>query len=165
LSGSFVPIETQGTRSKSGRMSVSLASPDGRVVGEGVAGLLVAASPMQVIAGSFLPSNQLELKPQKLKNGSGRPTEFMSLYPKGAENIKGLLKQNGKEKEEGMEQRLEEQGVIFAWFRKRKKEQKEDEVGQRSWDFIAGSELITADALISTGLAELGYVYLNIDDC
>jgi alpha-galactosidase len=60
---------------------------------------------------------------------------------------------------------LEEQGVIFAWFRKRKKEQKEDEVGQRSWDFIAGSELITADALISTGLAELGYVYLNIDDC
>lgn len=30
-------------------MSVSLASPDGRVVGGGVAGLLVAASPVQVI--------------------------------------------------------------------------------------------------------------------
>lgn len=29
-------------------MSVSLASPDGRVVGGGVAGLLVAASPVQV---------------------------------------------------------------------------------------------------------------------
>lgn len=35
-------------------MSVSLASPDGRVVGGGVAGLLVAASPVQVI--NVLPS-------------------------------------------------------------------------------------------------------------
>jgi hypothetical protein len=43
-----MPTETQGTRSRSGGMSVSLASPDGRVVGGGVAGLLVAASPVQV---------------------------------------------------------------------------------------------------------------------
>lgn len=48
LSGSFMPTETGGTRSRSGGMSVSLASPDGRVVGGGVAGLLVAASPVQV---------------------------------------------------------------------------------------------------------------------
>lgn len=33
-------------------MSVSLASPDGRVVGGGVAGLLIAASP--VLVSSFL---------------------------------------------------------------------------------------------------------------
>lgn len=43
-----MPNETGGTRSRSGGMSVSLASPDGRVVGGGVAGLLVAASPVQV---------------------------------------------------------------------------------------------------------------------
>ena len=43
-----MPSETAGTRSRSGGMSVSLASPDGRVVGGGVAGLLVAASPVQV---------------------------------------------------------------------------------------------------------------------
>jgi hypothetical protein len=43
-------------------MSVSFASPDGRVVGGGVAGLLVAASLVQVVVGSFLPSNQLEPK-------------------------------------------------------------------------------------------------------
>lgn len=49
LSGSFMPNETGGTRSRSGGMSVSLASPDGRVVGGGVAGLLVAASPVQVL--------------------------------------------------------------------------------------------------------------------
>lgn len=48
LSGSFMPTENQGTRSRSGGMSVSLASPDGRVVGGGVAGLLIAASPVQV---------------------------------------------------------------------------------------------------------------------
>lgn len=44
-----MPTESQGTRSRSGGMSVSLASPDGRVVGGGVDGLLVAASPVQVI--------------------------------------------------------------------------------------------------------------------
>lgn len=48
LSGSFMPNDTGGTRSRSGGMSVSLASPDGRVVGGGVAGLLVAAGPVQV---------------------------------------------------------------------------------------------------------------------
>lgn len=44
-----MPSETGGMRYRSGGMSVSLASPDGRVVGGGVAGLLVAASPVQVL--------------------------------------------------------------------------------------------------------------------
>ncbi|WCJ26064.1 AT-hook motif nuclear-localized protein 1 [Euphorbia peplus] len=67
LSGSFMPSETGGTRSRSGGMSVSLASPDGRVVGGGVAGLLVAAGPVQVVVGSFLSGNQHEQKPKKHK--------------------------------------------------------------------------------------------------
>lgn len=50
-----MPTESQGTRSRSGGMSVSLASPDGRVVGGGVAGLLVAASPVQVTISIFYP--------------------------------------------------------------------------------------------------------------
>lgn len=54
LTGSFMPSETGGMRNRSGGMSVSLASPDGRVVGGGVAGLLVAASPVQV---HILPRN------------------------------------------------------------------------------------------------------------
>ena len=49
-----MPTETQGTRSRSGGMSVTLASPDGRVVGGGVAGLVVAASPMQVSLFMFM---------------------------------------------------------------------------------------------------------------
>ncbi|KAK7346664.1 hypothetical protein VNO80_21187 [Phaseolus coccineus] len=68
LSGSFMPNESGGTRSRSGGMSVSLASPDGRVVGGGVAGLLVAASPVQVVVGSFLAGNQHEQKPRKHKH-------------------------------------------------------------------------------------------------
>ncbi|KAK8493218.1 hypothetical protein V6N12_008717 [Hibiscus sabdariffa] len=67
LSGSFMPTETQGTRSRSGGMSVSLASADGRVVGGGVAGLLIAASPVQVVVGSFLPGNQNDQKAKKQK--------------------------------------------------------------------------------------------------
>ncbi|VFQ91282.1 unnamed protein product [Cuscuta campestris] len=63
LSGSFTPTEFSGAgTSRSGGMSISLASPDGRVVGGMLAGLLIAATPVQVVVGSFLPSNQNELK-------------------------------------------------------------------------------------------------------
>ncbi|KAL4361171.1 hypothetical protein GQ457_04G037860 [Hibiscus cannabinus] len=70
LSGSFMPNESGGTRSRSGGMSVSLASPDGRVVGGGVAGLLVAAGPVQVVVGSFLAGNQHEQNVKKQKHES-----------------------------------------------------------------------------------------------
>ncbi|KAK6158061.1 hypothetical protein DH2020_005375 [Rehmannia glutinosa] len=75
LTGSFMPSETGGMRNRSGGMSVSLASPDGRVVGGGVAGLLVAASPIQIVIGSFLAGNQLEPKTKKHK------PESMTIIP------------------------------------------------------------------------------------
>ncbi|KAL0310473.1 UNVERIFIED_CONTAM: AT-hook motif nuclear-localized protein 1, partial [Sesamum calycinum] len=78
LTGSFMPSETGGMRNRSGGMSVSLASPDGRVVGGGVAGLLVAASPVQIVVGSFLAGNQLEQKTKKHK------PESMSIIPTAA---------------------------------------------------------------------------------
>ncbi|CAF2026853.1 hypothetical protein HID58_078017 [Brassica napus] len=66
LSGSFMPSDSDGTRSRTGGMTVSLASPDGRVVGGGVAGLLVAATPIQVVVGSFLAgTNQQDQNPRK----------------------------------------------------------------------------------------------------
>ncbi|EOY22962.1 AT hook motif DNA-binding family protein [Theobroma cacao] len=65
LSGSFMPTENAGTKSRSGGMSVSLAGPDGRVLGGGLAGLLVAAGPVQVVVGSFLPGHQQEQKHKK----------------------------------------------------------------------------------------------------
>lgn len=48
LSGSFLLTEVGGQRSRTGGLSVSLAGPDGRVLGGCVAGLLTAASPVQV---------------------------------------------------------------------------------------------------------------------
>ncbi|PWZ40438.1 AT-hook motif nuclear-localized protein 10 [Zea mays] len=48
LSGSFLLSENGGQRSRTGGLSVSLAGPDGRVLGGCVAGLLTAASPVQV---------------------------------------------------------------------------------------------------------------------
>ncbi|KAG2644283.1 AT-hook motif nuclear-localized protein 10-like isoform X2 [Panicum virgatum] len=60
LSGSFLLSENGGHRSRTGGLSVSLAGPDGRVLGGSVAGLLTAASPVQIVAGSFNPHGKKE---------------------------------------------------------------------------------------------------------
>lgn len=48
LSGSFLLSGNGGQQSRTGGLSVALSDPDGRVLGGGVAGLLTAASPVQV---------------------------------------------------------------------------------------------------------------------
>ncbi|XP_068647285.1 AT-hook motif nuclear-localized protein 10-like [Aristolochia californica] len=75
LSGSFLLSESGGQRSRTGGLSVSLAGPDGRVLGGGVAGLLTAASPVQVVVGSFIADGRKESKPTI-------PTEPSSAQPK-----------------------------------------------------------------------------------
>lgn len=67
LTGSFIASDNGLTKSRSGGMSVSLVGPDGRVFGGGLAGMLVAAGPVQVVIGSFLPGHQLEQKPLNKK--------------------------------------------------------------------------------------------------
>ncbi|XP_010523622.1 PREDICTED: AT-hook motif nuclear-localized protein 10 isoform X2 [Tarenaya hassleriana] len=62
LSGSFLLMENGGHRSRTGGLSVSLSGPDGRVLGGCVAGLLVAASPVQVVVGSFISDGRKEPK-------------------------------------------------------------------------------------------------------
>ncbi|KAI3984652.1 hypothetical protein MKX01_004015 [Papaver californicum] len=62
LTGSFTINSTGGVRSRTGGLSVSLAGPDGRVVGGAVAGLLLASSKIQVIVGSFLPNSHKSQK-------------------------------------------------------------------------------------------------------
>ena len=49
LSGSIFVTDNGGQRTRTGGLSVSLAGPDGRLLGGGVAGLLIAASPIQVL--------------------------------------------------------------------------------------------------------------------
>lgn len=48
LSGSYTLMDNGGSRSRAGGLSISLSSPDGRVIGGGVAGSLIAANPVQV---------------------------------------------------------------------------------------------------------------------
>ncbi|XP_023553233.1 AT-hook motif nuclear-localized protein 1-like [Cucurbita pepo subsp. pepo] len=79
LSGSFMPSDNAGTKSRTGGMSVSLASPDGRIVGGGVVGLLVAASPVQVVVGSFIFGNQHEQKSKKPKQDVILPVSFFPI--------------------------------------------------------------------------------------
>ncbi|KAF2307543.1 hypothetical protein GH714_029670 [Hevea brasiliensis] len=78
LSGSFTVTETGGVRSRTGGLSVSLASPDGRVMGCGIAGLLLAASPIQL----HLPN---EIKAHKRKHH--RENAIGSGIPVGAQEV------------------------------------------------------------------------------
>ncbi|KAK1430703.1 hypothetical protein QVD17_13643 [Tagetes erecta] len=55
LSGSFMLTDSNGNHSsRASGLSVSLAGSDGRVLGGGVVGPLVAATPIQVVVGSFI---------------------------------------------------------------------------------------------------------------
>uniref|UniRef100_A0A0D9XF54 AT-hook motif nuclear-localized protein n=1 Tax=Leersia perrieri TaxID=77586 RepID=A0A0D9XF54_9ORYZ len=84
LSGSFLLTENGGHRSRTGGLSVSLAGPDGRVLGGGVAGLLTAASPVQIVVGSFntegkkgpklhAPSDPVSTQPKMVPMGGTGP--------------------------------------------------------------------------------------------
>ncbi|XP_060194688.1 AT-hook motif nuclear-localized protein 10-like isoform X2 [Lycium barbarum] len=77
LSGSFLLSESGGQRSRTGGLSVSLAGPDGRVLGGGVAGLLTAAASVQVIVGSFRTEGQRQLKSGN-SDAFGTPATFVS---------------------------------------------------------------------------------------
>ncbi|ESQ51959.1 hypothetical protein EUTSA_v10016801mg [Eutrema salsugineum] len=62
LTGSFLLLENNGHKSRMGGLSVTLSAPDGNVLGGCVSGLLIAASPVQIVVGSFIPDGQKEEK-------------------------------------------------------------------------------------------------------
>ncbi|KAJ8544743.1 hypothetical protein K7X08_017326 [Anisodus acutangulus] len=62
VSGYFLLSESGGERSRTGGLRVLLAGPDGHVIGGGVAGVLTAASAVQVVVGSFNMQAQKQLK-------------------------------------------------------------------------------------------------------
>ncbi|KAL9238828.1 hypothetical protein vseg_013201 [Gypsophila vaccaria] len=78
LSGSYTVSEAGGITSKTGGLSISLAGPDGRVVGGGVAGWIIAANPIQVVVGSFVP-NGYKAQKRKYHRESYTPTTMSSL--------------------------------------------------------------------------------------
>ncbi|XP_077241840.1 AT-hook motif nuclear-localized protein 11-like [Tasmannia lanceolata] len=79
LSGSYLLTDNGESCSRTGGLSVSLSSPDGRVIGGGVGGMLIAASPVQVIVGSFIYGGTKT----KNKSGSGPEPNAESKHPTG----------------------------------------------------------------------------------
>ncbi|XP_062200812.1 AT-hook motif nuclear-localized protein 10-like [Phragmites australis] len=78
LSGSFLLAEDGDTRSRTGGLSVALAGSDGRVLGGCVAGMLMAATPVQVVVASFIAEGK------KSKPAEARKVEPMSAPPQMA---------------------------------------------------------------------------------
>ncbi|XP_009783446.1 AT-hook motif nuclear-localized protein 10 [Nicotiana tabacum] len=74
LSGSFLRSESNDSSRASG-LSVSLAGSDGRVLGGGVAGMLMAATPVQVIVGSFIAEGK---KPKSKAPSSTPPSNMLN---------------------------------------------------------------------------------------
>lgn len=79
LSGSYTVLESGSQRSRTGGLSVLLAGPDGRVLGGGVAGVLIAAGPVQVVVGGFTVG-QGSMTPNKVDYSSG-PAKPMTGSP------------------------------------------------------------------------------------
>ncbi|KAK7330893.1 hypothetical protein VNO77_25099 [Canavalia gladiata] len=82
LSGALQQSENNGERSsRTGGLNVSLAGSDGRVLGGGVAGMLTAASPVQVIVGSFIADGKKSTSSNILKSGPpSAPTSQMLTF-------------------------------------------------------------------------------------
>ncbi|KAG5515708.1 hypothetical protein RHGRI_036679 [Rhododendron griersonianum] len=72
-SGSYTCTATGNVQREIGRLSVSLANPDGSVFGGTVVGSLVAAMPIQLILGSFKQNIKLQL----LRRHSAEPSTAM----------------------------------------------------------------------------------------
>ncbi|CAL0308212.1 unnamed protein product [Lupinus luteus] len=72
LSGSYLLTDGGGSRNRTGGLSVSLASPDGRVIGGGIGGVLIASSQVQVIIGSFMLGGS---KAKKIKKDASEGAE------------------------------------------------------------------------------------------
>ncbi|KAJ6344174.1 hypothetical protein OIU76_005823 [Salix suchowensis] len=95
LSGSYLLTNEGGSRNRSGGLSVSLASPDGRVIGGGIGGVLIAASPVQVIVGSFLWGGGSKTKNKKVEAPEGardpdRQTEENPVTPTSVQPSQNL---------------------------------------------------------------------------
>ncbi|KAL8556843.1 hypothetical protein ACS0TY_004350 [Phlomoides rotata] len=64
LSGSYLVAENGGPRNRTGGISISVCSPDGHIIGGAIGGRLIAASPVQVVACSFVYGSTKPKKPE-----------------------------------------------------------------------------------------------------
>lgn len=76
LSGSFLLTNSGGRPSRTGGISVSLASSDGRLLGGGVA-MLLAATPVQVVVGKFIMNEEKQIPEYPKQEPSFAPPHMM----------------------------------------------------------------------------------------
>ncbi|XP_074273019.1 AT-hook motif nuclear-localized protein 11-like [Silene latifolia] len=77
MSGSFLLVANDPYRKQGGDLTISLAGSDGRVIGGVVAGMLIAATPIQVIVGSFIwTSPNTNQNSQKGREGGGDSQQY-----------------------------------------------------------------------------------------
>jgi predicted DNA-binding protein with PD1-like motif len=81
LSGSFLLAEDGDTRSRTGGLSVALAGSDGRIVGGCVAGMLMAATPVQVVVGSFITEGKKPKEEQPKHEPASVPPQTAGFGP------------------------------------------------------------------------------------
>ncbi|XP_047069113.1 AT-hook motif nuclear-localized protein 10-like [Lolium rigidum] len=75
LSGSYLLAEDGDTRSRTGGLSVALAGRDGRIVGGSVAGMLMAATLVQVVVGSFIAEGKKPKEEQVKREPTSAPMQ------------------------------------------------------------------------------------------
>ncbi|KAK7309114.1 hypothetical protein RJT34_05596 [Clitoria ternatea] len=80
LSGSILPFESNSGCIRMGSLSVSLAGSDGRVMGGAIAGVLTAASQVQVIAGSFIADSKKSSSNYMKSGPSSTPSSQMLTF-------------------------------------------------------------------------------------
>lgn len=74
LSGVYLPSKSNGLSTLKGGFSISLVGHDDRVFGGGLAGSLIAASPVQVVIGRFLADEKEEIKQDVASGTPGATT-------------------------------------------------------------------------------------------
>lgn len=129
LTGSILPVESSTQHSRTGGLSVSLAGPDGHVLGGGVAGHLIAATPVQVVVGSFISDSgrkeRQPMSPPAFEPAPEKVTQDAPLAPPSP-NSRGLMSESSEgghrnpynDRSNGHEHRNgnEDQGFPFmAW--------------------------------------------------
>ncbi|KAL3652666.1 hypothetical protein CASFOL_002347 [Castilleja foliolosa] len=71
LSGSYLVAESGGPSNRTGGISISVCTPDGHIIGGAIGGRLIAASPVQVVACSFVYGNTKQPTKSNVDSGTG----------------------------------------------------------------------------------------------
>ncbi|RDX65065.1 AT-hook motif nuclear-localized protein 10, partial [Mucuna pruriens] len=95
LGGTLILAENDAHGGRIGGLSVSLSGPDGRVLGGGVAGLLIAASPVQLVLASFVSDVRKQSKSAKrMENASSAAAKASTAAGQSSSPSRGTLSES-----------------------------------------------------------------------